>query len=68
MGIPVSIILQMDGFQRLLHTVVQVLGLFPGPQAKGHVLKNRHVGPQSKVLKDKAKLPLLRRKIDFLLF
>lgn len=60
-------ILQMHHAKRLAHSVRKVLRIFPRAQAEGNVFKHRHMRPERKILKHKAKASLFRRQIDSLL-
>ena len=65
MGVAPFKILEMHGAQRIAHAALQILCIFSGPQPKGDIFKHRHVRPEREILKHKAEIPLLRRKIDF---
>ena len=60
-------ILQMHHAQRLAHSVRKVLRIFPRAQAERNVFKHRHMRPERKILKHKAKASPFRRQIDSLL-
>ena len=60
-------ILQMHHAQRLAHSVRKVLRIFSRAQAERNVFKHRHMRPERKILKHKAKASPFRRQIDSLL-
>lgn len=60
-------ILQMHHAQRLAYSGLKVLHIFPRAQAERNVFKHRHMRPERKILKHKAKASPFRRQIDSLL-
>ena len=61
-------VLQMYRAQRVAHAALQIRRVFSGPQTEGHIFKHRHMGPEGKILKHKAEVPLLRRQVDLAFF
>ena len=60
-------ILQMHHAKRLAYSGLKVLRIFSRAQAERNVFKHRHMRPERKILKHKAKASLFRRQIDSLL-
>lgn len=60
-------ILQMHHAKRLAYSGLKVLRIFPRAQAERNVFKHRHMRPERKILKHKAKASPFRRQIDSLL-
>lgn len=60
-------ILQMHHAQRLAYSGLKILRIFSRAQAERNVFKHRHMRPERKILKHKAKASLFRRQIDSLL-
>ena len=60
-------ILQMHHAQRLAYSGLNVLRIFSRAQAERNVFKHRHMRPERKILKHKAKASPFRRQIDSLL-
>ena len=66
-GVPRFKVLKMDCAQRLAHSALQVLRIFLGTQSERDVFKHRHVRPERKILKHKAKPALFWRQVDLFL-